>query len=411
MTMSPRTAGTDSCAHVQLICWVPRGGLRDRSGGTRFHSRTCTSAAWCGTGADGASVLATGGEDNKFELLSVSPEPAGRCCISPIRFYDGHLSSVRAVAVSSLRSGGGPQLLVTAGGLNTSLCWALAPDGAARWVGACRMPDGDVEQRVTSVVVMAPSTDGADGAGATVHALLSATSGGAACIHLVDGARGSVVAALTWQASSCAVMTVSEVRCGGAGYIATGDTSGTVTVFHHAYAHLVAACNGPGAPPLIAASERVHSTGVNAVRCTRMRDPATGADALVVLSVGDDQAIGMMLLPLSIDMRVPIVWRWDGVSSSLLRGASLCRGLLFTCGADQRLEVWRPCLSMASTDRASRDAPDAPCDVPTAPRTAPGSAHRAVLQRLGSALVDVGDVHCVAARESTWCVPRSCLLA
>lgn len=405
-TLMPREA---LVAAIQLVAWRPRLDPH-RSGGQRFHSRTCTGVAWCG-GLDGGGhqLMATGGEDNKVQLLAVACGGGGDYAVTTIGVLDGHLAAVRSVAASSREGSGSEQLLVTGGGLNSSLCWAVDTAGRCRWVGSCRMPVGDVDQRVTCVVVLPPC--GTAGGPDTAHIVVSVTSGGCACIHVVDTDLGTARLAASWVASPSAVLSASAALVGDNLYVALGDSAGCVLVFGHSVWNIWKRSDGVLTAPKVLFGERVHAAGVNAVLSSTFEHVSAESSTesqLRVLSVGDDQAIALVLV--SLNTPVSVAWRWAGVSSSLLRGASVCAGVLFTCGADQRLEVWRVHVSKSSAAKET----DPSCLSGTrlgawgeAELIERSHSLTAVLWRCGSALVEVGDVHGVAAQSSPWCASRA----
>jgi WD40 repeat protein len=334
------------------------------------HGREIHAAVLVPAPEHGRCALITGAEDGTLFRLYFDSSAALALDGAALMAQTAGGTAVRALSL--LHAADGRWLLVSAGAKEVLMCWALAWTAAgeltAQLLAAHSRPDDAFHRAWRSSADMPAEATGGDQRYMSVCAFVVAgelfavasSSDGTLlmwAMSLSKAARWRFVAVL--HSGSCPVLALDCATAADGGvWLFSGATDGTVAVWDASPAvrHAVAAPDeAPGVLPELAPSlvlQHAHQSGVNSLRIACQ--PAATADAWVLVSGGDDQAVNAVALELTPVCRVLAAVRRPGAHASGVKGVWTDGAAVHTVSLDQRVRSWR--LGAASGHAACADA-------------------------------------------------------
>lgn len=387
------------------------------------HGREIHAAVLVPAPGHARCALITGAEDGTLFRLYFDANAAPPLDGAALMAQTAGGTAVRSLSL--LRDADGRCLLVSAGAKEVLMCWALAWTAAgeltAQLLAAHSRPDDAFHRAWRSSADMPAEATGGDQRYMSVCAFVIAgelfavasSSDGTLlmwAMSLSTAARWRFVAVL--HSGSCPVLALDcVVTADGGVWLFSGATDGTVAVWDASAAvrHAMAAPEeAPGVLPELSPSlvlQHAHQSGVNSLRVARQ--PAAAADAWVLVSGGDDQAVNAVALELTPACRVIAACRRPGAHASGVKGVWTDGAAVHTVSLDQRVRSWRLGAAAGPVACADLDAPwlarlgDAEhtvgCRVDMQRWWASGDAQSISLDLAGSSVTEVPDVETLAA--------------
>ena len=360
---------------------TPSGPEAHRSLRASHHGREVHAAVFVpGTTTDSSKcALITGAEDGTVCRLFVDRRAAAQLDKPVLLAQTAGGTAVRALSLLGDASSG--WILVSAGAKEVLMCWMLewnADGELAAQLLAAHSPPSDAFNRAWRAASNAP----ADATGGDQRYM-------ALCTFIVSNQLFAVASssdgtlsmweltlakATSWRfvsvlySGSCPVLALECVAAAdGSTWLFSGSTDGTVAAWdissavHAALAAPAASASLGLSPSLLL--RNAHQSGVNSLSVARapVALASGAADAWMLVSGGDDQAVTALVLELSPTCRVVNAVRKPGAHASGVKGVWTDGTTVHTVSLDQRVSSWRleasPTAEAASCLSANLDAP------------------------------------------------------
>ena len=351
---------------------TPRGPEAHRSLRASHHGREVHAAVFVpGSDHDASKcALITGAEDGTVCRLYLDPGAAPQLDKPVLLAQTAGGTAVRALSL--LRNAAGGWILVSAGAKEVLMCWTLewtAAEELTAQLLAAYSPPSDAFNRAWRAAANAPAD--ATGGDQRYMALCAFVTGHElfAVASSSDGTLSmwalSLSKASPWRfvsvlySGSCPVLALDCVTAAdGSTWLFSGATDGTVAVWDVSAVMSAAQATpaGQAAPALPELSpslllRNAHQSGVNSLSVAR-----GAADACMLVSGGDDEAVNVIVLEMAPTCRVACAVRKAGAHASGVKGVWTDGTAVHTVSLDQRVSSWRLDASAASEAASCRNA-------------------------------------------------------